>query len=91
MTAQTIKAPAIPEDILETTNKLVNDYVNPHEPRPDFRPDLRRRIAAALFAERGRCATVADRYGKFEVDTEHGLGYQTAALNIAAAIRKGGA
>lgn len=46
------KSKEMPADILDTTNKLVNDYVNPHEPRPDYRPDLRKRIAAALFAER---------------------------------------
>lgn len=49
-----------PADILEITNKLVNDYVNPHGPRPDFRPHLRKLIAAALLAERQRCIEAAE-------------------------------
>lgn len=54
------KSKEMPADILDTTNKLVNDYVNPHEPRPDYRPDLRKRIAAALLAERERCAKIIE-------------------------------
>lgn len=51
----------IPTDIMDVTNKLVNDYVNPDVPRPDYRPTLRKMIAAALLAERHRCKKIADR------------------------------
>jgi hypothetical protein len=73
----------IPEDIMRSAQSALNQAVA--EPLKDDAYV----IANAILAERTRCAAVADRYGNFEIDTEDGEGYATAASNIAAAIRAG--
>jgi hypothetical protein len=81
--------PAIPEDLFQIACGIIMEAKS-------LKSMLKHRdvvdaVAAALVAERDRCAAIADQYGRFEVNTIDGLGYQTASLNIAAAIRKGGA
>ena len=85
----TAEAQTIPEDIFQTACGIV---MNAKSLKSVLKhKDVADAIAAAIVAERERCAAVADRYGNVEIDTEHGEGYATAASNIAAAIRKGGA
>ncbi|WP_426235810.1 hypothetical protein [Pararhizobium sp. DWP1-1-3] len=80
-----IKAQAVPEDILDAATAVENEIM-----KTDLSElDTQMIIAGAILAERERCAAVAERYGTFKIDTEHGEGYATAASNIAAAIRAG--
>jgi hypothetical protein len=80
-----IKAPAIPEDVMNAAEDAVSQALGGKKSLREFALP----VARAILAERERCAAVADRYGTFKIDTEHGEGYATAASNIAAAIRAG--
>ncbi len=87
----TAEAQTIPENIMQDAKNALQVAKNRRHPIASIVPDelIVEAIAEALLAEREHCAKVADRYGNFEIDTEHGEGYATAASNIAAAIRAG--
>lgn len=74
----------IPEDIIQAAEAVTKTM-----PQSFGWRKITTEVAKAILAERERCATIADRYGTFTIDTEHGEGYATAASNIAAAIRTG--
>jgi len=91
----TAEAKTIPDDIRNAAMRAVDadreDFLlaKASDNQANIRKVAIACVEKAILAERERCAAVADRYGNFEIDTEHGEGYATAASNIAAAIRAG--